>query len=196
MFYRYIIFGKRKTARYRHTDKFQDNIFLPITLSNQIVEGTLPATIQFMIDEKIDMSCFDLKVKNDETGRPAFNSRVLLKLILFAYSNGIISSRRIAHFAQENIMAMALCEGESPYFTVIADFIAHSGTFSDLIQKKHKLEQKIEKIVQTHVDADSKEQNESSTSKTTSLPEEKQKAFYKLKHKFQKIDKFLATPLT
>ncbi len=40
-------------VRYRHTDTIQNNIFLPITLRNQIVERTLPTTIQFIID-KID----------------------------------------------------------------------------------------------------------------------------------------------
>ena len=79
--------------RYIHSDKEQDNLFIPLRLSDQIVEGTLAATIQYMVDTKIDMSIFDRKVRNDMTGRPAYNPRVLLKLILFAYSNGINSSR-------------------------------------------------------------------------------------------------------
>lgn len=117
-------------ARYRQTDKYQDNVFLPITLSEQIITGTIAATIQHMIDIKIDMTCFDEKTNNDITGRPAYNPRILLKLILFAYSNGINSSRRIARFAEENVVAMALCENETPDFTVIADFIS---TMSDEI---------------------------------------------------------------
>jgi transposase len=77
--------------RYIHSDKEQDNLFFPLKLSDQIVEGSLAATIQYMVDSKIDMTIFDEKLCNDRTGRPAYNPRVLLKLILFAYSNGINS---------------------------------------------------------------------------------------------------------
>ena len=110
--------------RYIHSDKEQDNLFIPLKLSDQIVEGTLPDTIQYMVDSKIDMTIFDEKLCNDRTGRPAYNPRVLLKLILFAYSNGINSSRRIHDFAEHNVQAMALCENQTPDFTVIADFVS------------------------------------------------------------------------
>ncbi|MCK9170119.1 MAG: transposase, partial [Treponema sp.] len=110
--------------RYIHSDKEQDNLFIPLKLSDRIVDGTLASTIQYMVDTKIDMSIFDQKLRNDMTGRPAYNPRVLLKLILFAYSNGINSSRRIHDFAEHNVQAMALCENEAPDFTVIADFIS------------------------------------------------------------------------
>ncbi len=110
--------------RYIHSDKEQDNLFIPLRLSDQIVDGTLASTIQYMVDTKIDMSIFDQKLHNDMTGRPAYNPRVLLKLILFAYANGINSSRRIHDFAEHNVQAMALCENEVPDFTVIADFIS------------------------------------------------------------------------
>jgi transposase len=76
-----------------------------------------------MVDTKIDMSIFDQKLHNDMTGRPAYNPRVLLKLILFAYSCGINSSRRIHGFAEHNTQAMALCENQTPDFTVIAGFV-------------------------------------------------------------------------
>jgi transposase len=110
--------------KYKRTDKLQDNLFVPLKLSDQILEGTLAHIIQVMVDNKLDLSAFDEKVHNDLTGRPAYNPRVLLKLILFAYSSGIISSRRIQQFAQQNIVAMALTENQVPNFTVIADFIA------------------------------------------------------------------------
>jgi transposase len=109
---------------YISSDKLQDNLFVPLKLSDQIIEGTLDYTIQFLIDDKIDISAFEKKIKNDTTGRPAYNPRVLLKLILFAYANGINSSRRIQKFAEQNIVAMALAENQAPDFTVIADFIS------------------------------------------------------------------------
>jgi len=98
--------------RYIPTDKEQYNLFVPLRLRDQIVEGSLAATIQYIVYHKIDISGFDQKIINDKTGRPAYNPRVLLKLILFSYSKGIISSRKIHDFAVHNIEAMAVCEIE------------------------------------------------------------------------------------
>jgi transposase len=113
-----------KMPKYIKTDKLQDNVFVPLKLSDQIIEGTLAYTIQFLVDNKINISPFENKIKNDITGRPAYNPKVLLKLILFAYSNGIISSRSIQNLARQNIIAMVLSENTIPDFTVIADFIS------------------------------------------------------------------------
>jgi transposase/ribosomal protein L27 len=110
--------------RYIRSDKIQDNLFVPLKLSDQIIEGTLAHTIEFLVDNKLDLSLFDAKIKNDFTGRPAYNPGIMLKLILFSYANGINSSRRIQNFAQTNLVAMALAENQAPDFTVIADFIS------------------------------------------------------------------------
>src|SRR5208283_2371622 len=109
--------------KYIKTDKYQQNVFMPLNLNKQIIEGTLEYTIQYLVDNTIDTSCFDEKIKNDENGRPAWNPKVLLKIILFAYSKGFISSRDIQALCKENIIMMALSENSIPDFTVIADFI-------------------------------------------------------------------------
>jgi hypothetical protein len=67
------------------------------------------------------MSVFDDRYKNDDTGAPAFDPRVLLKIILYAYSRGITSSRKIEQACRENIIFMALSADTQPHFTTIAD---------------------------------------------------------------------------
>ena len=114
---------KINNPKFIKTDKVQDNVFIPISLSGQIIEGTLEHVIQFMVDNKIDMSPFNDKIRNEFTGRPAWNPKVLLKIVLFAYSNGIITSRSIENLCSRNVVAMALSENSIPHFTVIADFI-------------------------------------------------------------------------
>lgn len=111
-------------AKFIKTDKIQDNVFVPFKLSEQIIEGTFEHTIQFMVKNKIDITPFIDKIKNDKTGRPAWNPKVLLKIILFAYSRGIISSRKISELCKHNVIAMALTENSTPDFTVIADFVS------------------------------------------------------------------------
>ena len=56
----------------------------------------------------LDLSIFDIKYINDETGAPAYDPAILLKAILFAYSRGLNSSRKIANLCRENIICIAL----------------------------------------------------------------------------------------
>lgn len=52
--------------------------------------------------------------------------------MLYAYSRGITSSRKIASCCEENIIFMALSAGTRPHFTTIADFI--SSTDQEIIK--------------------------------------------------------------
>src|SRR5262249_26881896 len=87
--------------------------------------GGLP-TINYLIDNEFDLSRFELRYHNDETGAPAYDPAILLKIILYAYSRGITSSRQIEQCCQENIIFMALSADTHPHFTTIADFISWS----------------------------------------------------------------------
>jgi hypothetical protein len=51
----------------------------------------------------------------------------LLKIILFAYSRGIVSSRRIEQLCRENVVMMALSADTQPHWTTIAEFVSSSG---------------------------------------------------------------------
>ena len=56
-------------------------------------------------------------------GRRAYHPKVLLKILLFAYSKGILSSREIAWCCETNITFMALSCLETPHWTTIASFV-------------------------------------------------------------------------
>ena len=62
--------------------------------------------------------------KNDDTGRPAYDPAILLKIILFAYSKGITSSREIQWSCETNIIFKALSCDTVPHFTTIANFVS------------------------------------------------------------------------
>jgi len=98
--------------------------FIPIAFSQQILPGTFEYTLNHLINNVIDVSVFDEKFHNDETGAPAYAPALLLKIVLYAYSRGIISSRLIAKACEENIIFMALSADTRPHFTTIADFIS------------------------------------------------------------------------
>jgi transposase len=110
-------------AKYKEYDYSQGK-FIPIHFDKQILPGTFEYTLHHLIGNEIDLSLFDERYKNDETGAPAYDPAILLKIILYAYSRGITSSRKISQCCKENIIFMALSADTQPHFTTIADFIA------------------------------------------------------------------------
>ena len=118
-------------ARYKNTEKGQ-GLFLTVDLSKQILPGTYEFTLEHLFDKKLDLRIFDSKYNNDETGATAIEPRVLLKIILFYYSMGVISSRKIAKLCETHIIVKALAEDIEPHYTTISNFV--SG-MSDKIEK-------------------------------------------------------------
>ena len=110
-------------ARYKHYDYGQMKL-LPVSFREQILPGTFEYTLNELIDSEVDMRVFEGRYRNDETGAPAYDPAILLKIILYAYSRGITQSREIARLCRENIVFMALSADTTPHFTTIADFIS------------------------------------------------------------------------
>ncbi|RJP76451.1 MAG: IS1182 family transposase [Desulfobacteraceae bacterium] len=113
-------------ARYKKYS-YEQGRLLAVHFDKQILPGTFEYTLNYLIDSAIDLSAFDGRFKNDETGAPAYDPRILLKIVLFAYSRGIISSRKIERCCRENIIFIALSADTRPHFTTIADFISSMG---------------------------------------------------------------------
>jgi transposase len=113
-------------ARYKHTEKGQ-GLFLTVNLSEQILPGTYEYTLNRLIDKKLDLSIFDRKYNNDETGSPAIEPRILLKIILFCYHLGVLSSRKIAKLCETHMTVKALAENMQPHYTTLSDFVSGMG---------------------------------------------------------------------
>jgi len=103
-------------------------VMLPISLQDQLVPGTLEHTISQLVDQHVDLSVFDARYNNDDTGATAIHPKILLKVILVAYSKGMISSRQIERACQENIIFIALSYGYAPDHSTIAQFISSMQT--------------------------------------------------------------------
>ena len=110
-------------ARYKHYD-YSPMKLVPVSFSEQILPGTFEYTLNELLDDEVDLTVFEARYRNDETGAPAYDPAILLKIILYAYSRGITQSREIARLCRENIVFMALSADTTPHFTTIADFIA------------------------------------------------------------------------
>ncbi len=103
---------------------YNQSSMIVINFNDQIQTGTFEHAVHHLVDNKLDLSLFEAVYKNDDNGRPAYDPAILLKIILFAYSKGITSSREIAWCCRNNIIFMALSCQSSPHFTKIAEFIS------------------------------------------------------------------------
>jgi transposase len=110
-------------ARYKPYDVNQDK-FIPVSFRDQILPGSFEYALNEIVDAHIDLTPFAARYANDETGRLAYDPSVLLKIVLYGYYKGIVSSRRLAEACERNIQFMALSADTHPHFTTIADFIA------------------------------------------------------------------------
>lgn len=110
-------------ARYKEYSYDQGKL-IPISFQKQIVPGSFEFALNDIVDNVLDLSVFEGRFCNDETGAPAYDPRVILKIVLYAYSRGIMHSRDIERCCTENVMFMALSADTQPHFTTIAHFVS------------------------------------------------------------------------
>ena len=108
--------------RFRVCD-YRQKLMIPVSLEEQLLSGTLEHAIHYLIEERVEDSWFEDLYANDDTGAPAYPPRMLLKIILFGYSRGLISSRKLERACRENVTFMALSCGEHPDHSTFADFV-------------------------------------------------------------------------
>lgn len=109
-------------ARYKPYELRQDK-FIPLSFADQIVAGSFEHTLNEIVEQHLDMAVFEKRYRNDQTGRLAYDPKVLLKVVLYGYYKGIISSRKLEEACRRNVVFMALSADTRPHFTTIADFV-------------------------------------------------------------------------
>lgn len=110
-------------ARYKPVD--MSPRLLPVDLEAQLVPGTFAHGLHHLVD-LLDLSAFDAHYRNDEVGASAHAPAMLLKAVLLAYSQGMVSSRAIERACRDNVLFIALTGDAKPHFTTFADFVSRS----------------------------------------------------------------------
>jgi len=100
---------------------YEQTQMIPLSFDRQILPGTFEFALNQLIDNDVDMSPFAERFRNDDNGAPAYFPGIVLKIVLYAYSRGITTSREIARLCQENVICMALSANTQPHFTTIAE---------------------------------------------------------------------------
>ncbi len=85
---------ERAMAKYKSYD-YSQRVMIPVSLEEQLVPGTLEFAIQTLVEDRMDMAVFEDRYQNDETGRLADDSMILLMMVLLGYAQRLISLRKV-----------------------------------------------------------------------------------------------------
>lgn len=99
-------------ARYKPYDHEQ-LYYIQINPEEIRMQNPIVAVIDDYINAHVEIEWYREKRHNHDTGAPAYDPRILLKIVLLAYSRRINSSRTIMHACRENIVFRALSADSS-----------------------------------------------------------------------------------
>jgi transposase len=112
-------------ARYKTIDTSPR--FRAVDLEKQLLPGSFAHAVHHLLDHDFDLSGFDARYRNDATGASAYPPGMLLKVILCAYAEGVVSSRGIERLCREHVTFIALSGDSAPHFTTLAAFVSGLG---------------------------------------------------------------------
>lgn len=107
-----------KTYRPFEPERYAQQAYSP---AQKLPEGDL---VYFLLDliGHLDLSAFYRPYEQETRGAPPFNPAQMVCLLLYAYSVGVFSSRKIALACERNLAFMAIVGDQRPDFRTISDF--------------------------------------------------------------------------
>lgn len=127
---------------------------LPPSLSDFVPAGHVAHFIRDTVRNDLDLSAI-LDCYEEERGFPPFHPAMMVALLLYGYSRGIYSSRRLAQGCEERLDFMAVTAMNQPDHRTIAKFRRrHLKALSDLFMQVLKLCQKAGLVKLGHVALD------------------------------------------
>ncbi len=85
-----------------------------MALSAQIQPGSFEFALDRLVHNELDLSALDGRFRNDETDASAYGPRVMLKIVLLAYSRRSISSRPIEAACLHDMQFIAISGDAQP----------------------------------------------------------------------------------
>ena len=112
---------------------------LPPSIHEFVPAGHPAHLVRDVVCESLDLSAI-LSVYGEERGQPPYHPAMMVALLLYAYSVGIYSSRRIAKACEERVDFMAVTAMQKPDFRTVSDFRKrHLGALSGLFAQVLRL---------------------------------------------------------
>jgi len=127
---------------------------LPPSVLELVPEDDPAHLVRDLVREELDLSEI-LDEYDEERGYPPFHPAMMTALLLYAYTQGIYSSRRIARAVQTRVDFMAVTARQEPDFRTIARFRArHLAALAGLFEQVLRLCQRAGMVALGHVALD------------------------------------------
>jgi transposase len=110
--------GEQKT--FRSYDPDQVLLMAPV-LSEWVPEGDLAHFVSDLVESALDLGTI-YAAYEDERGFPPYDPRLMLKLLIYGYANGVASSRKLEAATFRDVAVRMLCAGQHPDYRSIARF--------------------------------------------------------------------------
>jgi len=143
--------GMAKTFREWNVD---ERWLLPPSVSELVPEGHAAHLIRNTVRDVLDLSGI-FAAYEEERGAPPFHPTMMTALLLYAYSQGVYSSRKIARACEQRVDFMAVTGLCKPDFRTIGKFrVRHLPALEDLFQQVLELCRKAGLVRLGHVALD------------------------------------------
>jgi transposase len=96
-------------------------LLLPPSLRDWLPEGHLSFFVSDTVDE-LDLSALEKHYGTQGPDKQAFDPRMMVKVLVYAYATGTFSSRKIAKKLHEEVAFRVLAAGNFPAHRTISDF--------------------------------------------------------------------------
>ena len=127
---------------------------LPPSVTEFVPEGHVAHFVRNLVRDELDLSAI-LAAYGEERGYPPYHPVMMTALLLYGYSRGVYSSRRLERACEERLDFLAVTAMNRPDHRTICEFRRrHLATLSDLFVQVLKLCQAAELVQLGHVALD------------------------------------------
>lgn len=110
--------GEGKTFRPYDPDQL---LLVSPSIQDWVPEGDLAHFVSDLVDNVLDLAEIYASYE-DERGYPPYDPRLMLKLLIYGYANGICSSRKLEQATYRDVAVRMLCAGQHPAYRSVARF--------------------------------------------------------------------------
>jgi transposase len=118
----------------------RDQPFLLPDLRDWLPDGHLAWCILVDVVDQLDLAPFYLAHRNDGYGHPAYDPKLLLGVLLYAYCIGVRSSRQLERRCTEDVAFRVLAANQTPDHVTVARFrVRHEQALAGFLVTSLKL---------------------------------------------------------
>jgi transposase len=123
---------------FRPYDPEQVLLMAPV-LGEWVPEGDLAHFVSDLVESALDLGPI-YAAYEQERGYPPYDPRLMLKLLIYGYANGVVSSRKLEAATYRDVAVRMLCADQHPDYRSIARFRArHLEALSELFVQALRL---------------------------------------------------------